>query len=68
MPITPINPDELARARKVAKLRSTVRRLNAAAVALSWLGSQPPEDHADIIMEHDRAQADYNRACDALKV
>lgn len=68
MTITPINQDELARATKVRKLRAAVRRLNAAAVALSWLGSQPPEDHADIIMEHDRAVVDYNRACDALKV
>lgn len=45
---------------QASALRASVERLVKARVALSWLGSQHPEDHADIERAASAAHTEFN--------
>ena len=47
-------------------LRFSVTRLVKAEVAMSWKGSQPPEEHAAIDTELKVARAQYHRALERV--
>ena len=51
-----------------AHLRALIRRHVATEVAMSWLGGQPPEDHAAIELESERARLALDKFINQLVV